>query len=283
MRGDEFLDKMGLVDPAYVEAADRMPVRKKRGWGKWAAAAACLCLILAAVPLFGQRPDTSGDDASGDGPPYFASGDRRYVISAYQSVTDELPDGFVKAGTADLIGGFENCPYYVNPDVPEWIYVYHEARTDGTVDETGTLTDTSPHDAYVLYVDERLRGRDLVCYEGAYYTSLWNATSYGDEPDGTEEAFDKIDRLYGPRIEGDVPEGFVLAGTAEFSGYETVPVGKLASNKEAAKVYYNPDDPDVIFVETHWFTAPEREGGGEVRHEGFDVYMRYDCPFSGRD
>lgn len=307
MRGDEFLDKMGLVDPAYVEAADRVPVRKKRkrincasvtdrmsvckgsSRAKWAAVAACLCLAIAAVPFLinvteNLRDETDDAGISEEaGPTYFVAGDRRYVISAYLSVTDELPDGFEEAGAVDLSGGFEHCPYYVNPDIPEWIYVYHEVRTDGTVDGTGTLKDTPPHDAYVRYVDERLRGRDLICYEGTYYTSLWNATSYGDEPDVTQEEFDTIDRLYGPRIEGNVPEGFVLAGTAEFSGYETVPVGRLASNKEAAKVYYNPDDPDVIFVETHWFTAPEQEGGGEVRHEGFDVYMRYDCPFRGRN
>lgn len=77
MRGDEFLDKMELVDPAYVEAADMEPqnepqkqkygqteqaetkhgqtehdgtehdgakhTRMKHAWMKWAAAAACLC------------------------------------------------------------------------------------------------------------------------------------------------------------------------------------------------------------------------------------------------
>lgn len=53
MRGNEFLDKMGLVDPAYVEAADTEPKRKKRAWMKWAVAAACLCLIAAvALPYF---------------------------------------------------------------------------------------------------------------------------------------------------------------------------------------------------------------------------------------
>lgn len=83
MRGDEFLDKMELVDPAYVEAADMEPQNEpqkqkygqteqaetkhgqtehdgtehdgakhtwmKHAWMKWAAAAACLCLIAAAV------------------------------------------------------------------------------------------------------------------------------------------------------------------------------------------------------------------------------------------
>ena len=49
MRGDSLLDKMELIDPAYVEAADEVPKRKKRGWIKWGSLAACLCLAIAAA------------------------------------------------------------------------------------------------------------------------------------------------------------------------------------------------------------------------------------------
>ncbi len=35
---------------------------------------------------------------------------------------------------------------------------------------------------------------------------------------------------------------------------------------------------DQAFVETHWFTATAEENG-ETRHNGFDVYILYDCPF----
>lgn len=48
MRGDELLDKLELVDPAYVEAADEKPVKKKTSWVKWGAAAACLGAVLLA-------------------------------------------------------------------------------------------------------------------------------------------------------------------------------------------------------------------------------------------
>ena len=41
MRGQEFLDKMELIEPAYVEAADIMPKKKKSIWIKCGAAAAC--------------------------------------------------------------------------------------------------------------------------------------------------------------------------------------------------------------------------------------------------
>jgi len=46
MRGTMLLDKMALIDPAYVEAADVPPKRRKNSWMKWSAAAACLCLIF---------------------------------------------------------------------------------------------------------------------------------------------------------------------------------------------------------------------------------------------
>lgn len=49
MRGNEFLDKMELIDPAYVEAADAVPKKNKRTRAGWGTMAACLCLIAAAA------------------------------------------------------------------------------------------------------------------------------------------------------------------------------------------------------------------------------------------
>lgn len=51
MRGNEFLDKMELIDPAYIEAADALPKKEKNAWIKWVAAAACLCLIVGAATM----------------------------------------------------------------------------------------------------------------------------------------------------------------------------------------------------------------------------------------
>lgn len=49
MSGNEFLDKMELIDPAYIEAADAAPKVRKKLWTGWrAAVAACVCLILLA-------------------------------------------------------------------------------------------------------------------------------------------------------------------------------------------------------------------------------------------
>ena len=46
MRGTELLDKMDLIDPDYVEAADSVHKKKKSGWQKWGAAAACIAVAF---------------------------------------------------------------------------------------------------------------------------------------------------------------------------------------------------------------------------------------------
>lgn len=284
MNAKKFSEALGNVRDEYVsEAIAYQSKRKNRSWIKWGAMAACLCLAVLAIRLFWNTSETTQDGInSGNdtfaGPAHFVVDNRTFIISSYLSVADELPDGFTLAGNINISGGFEDCPYYLNPDVPEWIYVYHEVRTDGTVDSTGTLTSTPPHNAYVRYVDERLRGKDLVCCNGNCYISMWSAQYLGDNPDVTREYYDEMDSLYGNRIEGVPPDGFVLAGTAEFTGYDTVPTGTLASNTGITEVYYNSSDPTVIFVGTHWFTATAAENG-ETRHDGFNVYILYDCPF----
>ena len=281
MRGNEFLEKIGLIAPEFIEEAEAKQKRRKNPWLKWLAAAACIC-ILAGVVLsvdFYEPPQEPETSAPGEGPPNFTENGIKYFISPYaDSVYKELPEGFVYAGETN-VGGFENCPYYVNPDMPEWVFVYHEVRTNGEVDSSGTIIPAEPHDAYVRYVDERLRGKDLVCVSGDYYISMWSAKPYGNNPDVSAEYYDEMETKYVVRIEGKPPEGFVLIGTTEFSGHDTVPKGNLVSNEGEFEVYANPDIPEIIYVSTFWYTATADENG-ETRHEGFNIYIKYDCPFA---
>lgn len=46
MNGHELLDKMELVDPAFVEAADAASAKKRTDWVKWGALAACFCVVI---------------------------------------------------------------------------------------------------------------------------------------------------------------------------------------------------------------------------------------------
>lgn len=48
MRGFELLEKMGLIDPKYIEEADKTPTRRVNIWLKIGAVAACIAIIVAA-------------------------------------------------------------------------------------------------------------------------------------------------------------------------------------------------------------------------------------------
>ena len=48
MRGHELLDLMALIDPKYIDAADKEPTRRVSIWLKIGAIAACIALIVAA-------------------------------------------------------------------------------------------------------------------------------------------------------------------------------------------------------------------------------------------
>lgn len=280
MTNEKLYEAIGDISDNKIKEAKQVRKAKQPIWLKWGAMAACLCLVVGlAIPIvFHQTAETPHDTMDpGDGPSSLVVNETSYIISSYLAVTDELPDGFIQTGEAD-VGGFEDCPYFTNPDVPEWIYVYQEVMTDGTVDASGTLKRTDPHNAYVRYVDVRLRGKDLVCYNDEYYISMWSAEHYGNFPDVSSEYYNTMKSTYGIRIEGDALEGFVSAGIAEFSGYDTIPRGALASNEGAYEVYVNPSNPDVILVATQWNTAQVGENG-ETNHSGFNVYIRYDCPF----
>lgn len=54
MRGREMLDTIENLNPAYIEAAAEKPKTKKTGWLKWGAMAACLCLVITGVSLWGN-------------------------------------------------------------------------------------------------------------------------------------------------------------------------------------------------------------------------------------
>lgn len=49
MNGNELLDKMALIAPEYIEAADTASANRKDKWLRWVAAAACFCLSAMAA------------------------------------------------------------------------------------------------------------------------------------------------------------------------------------------------------------------------------------------
>ncbi|MBP3305190.1 MAG: hypothetical protein J6L24_04400 [Oscillospiraceae bacterium] len=66
MKGNEFLDKMELIDPAYVEAADINPKRKRNALLKWGAMVACLGFVVGAITMIPRFSDNQVDPQPGE-------------------------------------------------------------------------------------------------------------------------------------------------------------------------------------------------------------------------
>ena len=274
MNRKDLFNRFIEADGEHLEQHEVSAKHKKTAWSKLGALTICLCLFLSTVGC--HQSEKAPDELHYDLPPSLSVNGVTYVDSPHFSVTNVLPDGFLYAGETS-IGGVDGFSYYTNVNVPERVYVYQEVTSDGTLDESGSLNRTEPYGAFVRYVDARLRGKDLVCYNGAYYISMWSADYYSSTPDVTEEYYNEIRNKYDICIKGDAPEGFVSIGITEFFGHDTIPSGTLSSNEGEYEVYANPDEPNVIFVETQWHTAPIGKDG-ETSHNGFHVYIRYDCP-----
>ena len=134
MRGNEFLDKMELIDPAYVEAAEAEPKKKKNVWVKWGAVAACLCFVIMGIIIWRQFTPTYNE-----GPE---------ITIPENGVTIPQMDVYLSANeAADMIGFFiyqGRC------------YVHYERIYDGVniVGEylgtaTGSIDEWTPADGYV--------------------------------------------------------------------------------------------------------------------------------------
>lgn len=110
MNGNEFLDKMSLADPAYVEEADRS-VKKRTTWRRWGAMAACLAVLLGVGFLFFPRSSPDVPDP----------------------VPTELPTLPVSMGPS--LGGYGYEGYYVR-DISE--------LKNTSPSQIGSLPDTLP-------------------------------------------------------------------------------------------------------------------------------------------
>lgn len=252
MTSEELFESLGDIREDHIACGRRLPVHRRQ----WAVLAACICLILL-IPFALLQPGRDSVETA-DLPANLTLNGTRYFISPYLAVSAECPEGFVY-GDETTVDGVGECAYYVSEDCPEWVYVRQEVNTDGKVDETGTLIRTEPHEVYVRYVDERIRGKKFVSFDGALYISLWD---YADA---------RALSTYGRRTET-LPDEFSLIGTAEFTGYDTVPTGVLGCNTGSPEIYAG-EDEQVLLVSTEWHTATAEENG-ETLHTGWNVYVR---------
>ena len=137
-----------------------------------------------------------------------------YVITSVFEGASECPEGFAYAGEIAVSGSDTLKPYYINPDRPEWVYIYQECRGQQTQE---------PYMGYVRYVEEVLRWVTLLRYQGEVYT------------------FDSVLR--------ELPEGFQPVGKTVFDERDLVPTSELGCNRlPGQQVLADPEEPDILLL-----------------------------------
>ncbi len=258
MKREELFELLGDIAPEYVAEADRRP---KRVWQRWAALAACLCLVVGAVVLPGLLSPAPQDPEAADGPPSTVVEGVGYTISPYLEHSTDLPAGFAYGGSCRVLG--QQWDYYTSEEQPLWLYVYQEVYDNAA---------QCFNMRYVRYVNSRIRGVDYISWQGRLYVSMWSADN-----DLTDQREQEVQQQYGLRLEGQPPAGFVLLGTAEFSGHDTLPTAPLGCNTGSPRVWSCTGDETILLAETEWHTAPD--ASGEQHHTGFNVYVQCQWPF----
>ena len=219
--------------------------------------AAGLVLLAIAAAFLVVHPTAQAPSAL---PPSFTVDGTKYIISSYLAMEDQLPQGFALGGSCIIDD--KNCQYYVNGQIPYYLYVYQEIYNNVT--QTTSMK-------YMRYVDSRIRGADYISCGGSLYVSLWSA-----DQSLTQEEQNRVLSLYDRRMEGMPPAEFEYVGKAEFTGYDTIPDVELGCNTGSPEVYIHSTDDTILLGSISWNTAPHGDEDG--RHTGFNVYVKCENP-----
>lgn len=166
-----------------------------------------------------------------------------YVITSVFEGSSECPEGFAYAGETAVSGSDTLKPYYINPDRPEWVYIYQECRGQQTQE---------PYMGYVRYVEEVLRWVTLLRYQGEVYIFL-NDTyylPYQTEVAPSDQA--RYDAVPYDSVLRDVPEGFQPVGKTVFDEHDLVPTSELGCNRlPGQQVLADPEEPDILLLRNY--------------------------------
>lgn len=132
MKGNELLNKMELIDPAYVEAADFSPKIIKRNHIRWGVIAACICVLVGATTALaasdlGTQIINFFVSRSEPGSDYSESG---YVLNVeIEKVPEKELKGKIKEAPALIRKQFENYNPYMD-SLPEVFQKIFESRDE---------------------------------------------------------------------------------------------------------------------------------------------------------
>ncbi len=155
MRKEEFCEILGDVSDAYIVEARLLQPAKQRGWIRWAAAAACLCLAagLGAFALFHSvaepasglpEPDMGGNLPDGIDPVVASVA----VFPATETLED-VEDAVIRSIGEDDAYSMETLGAYLPARLPDG-YRFQRASLYETTMKGGT----SYHMLRVIYTDE---------------------------------------------------------------------------------------------------------------------------------
>lgn len=216
MRGNELLDKMELVDPAYVAAADVLSKPKRHPVRRWCASAACLCLVFClAVPAMAASIP--------------AAYELLYAVSPataqfFKPVELSCEDNGIR---------MEVTAAYIHDDTAQ-IYITMQDLEDTRVDETMDL-----FDSYAIHTPFACTGHcDLAGYDPDTRTATflitiqqWNK----QEITGDKLTFSVREFLSGKETWQGVLTGVSLEDAAENAAAQTVePRGLSGDDRLAA-------------------------------------------------
>lgn len=161
MRGEELLDKLEGIDPAFIEAADAPAPKKPRAWLKWAAAAACLALAVLAVVVLRtpeaapQNPQQwSADMAAADYFRFCEAADSAQVTQSEAILPD---DGLERRDFSDQRAALEEAGVIpVIEDHPE-VSFWAKYNEDGSLQYAELLWMRRDEQGLEHYSDLRVR------------------------------------------------------------------------------------------------------------------------------
>jgi hypothetical protein len=166
-----------------------------------------------------------------------------YLVSSVFEGSFECPEGFSYAGEIAVSGSDELKPYYINPERPEWVYVYQECYDQRA---------RASYMGYVRYVEEILRWSTLLRYQGEVYIFL-NDTYY--LPCQTEVAPSdqaRYDAVPYDSVLHELLEGFQPVGKTVADERDLLPTSELGSNRlPGQQVLANPEEPDILLLRNY--------------------------------
>lgn len=274
MKEEKLFHAVGSADEKLLVRSEE---KVKVHWVKWGSIAAGIILIACAASYLIINNMNATNTNTANGPTNITVNSVTYYNSWNSEQT--CPDGFEYAGIINSASGDAgamvlNCKYYVNAEIPKWIYVYTNLMSG--FPESNIMSVNKNDMTYVRFVTAETLYKRCIFYNGQLYQSMWTYVAAEDNSDSLWSAFNELESRYGTQIEK-IPEDCVLAGSAHLEELARIPQTELGVNfavYDKAAVYADPNDSQVLYVSTSWYTATDEEKV-ETLHNGYDVFILY--------